>query len=246
MKTVQRYERHSRLGQSWEALPERVRIHLLRCDEQLVAVLRDDPHTRLIWDLLDFAERSPAWHLSARAPDKWVLELRRQWITARMWITEDLKSSSALRTLARESKNGRLRAAFVTPHVSEESSSDQCSVRLLWTCGQGPLSCGHVAVKMRLCPKVDVHKLPLSRREQHGATVILSSQVDPTDLHGTKFFGYSSLRSKMSQETPLWTLDVSGTLLGRRLLFGTGLDKEVHVSHAADTIQLAHLCSPSK
>ena len=44
MKTVQRTERHSRLGQSLEALPERVRMHLLRCDEQLVAVLRDDPH----------------------------------------------------------------------------------------------------------------------------------------------------------------------------------------------------------
>ena len=28
-----------------ETLPERVRQHLLRCDEQLVAVLRDDPHT---------------------------------------------------------------------------------------------------------------------------------------------------------------------------------------------------------
>ena len=45
MKTVQRYERHSWLGQSWENLPERVRQHLLRCDEQLLAVLRDDPLT---------------------------------------------------------------------------------------------------------------------------------------------------------------------------------------------------------
>ena len=39
MITVQRYERYSRLGQSWEALPERVRLHL-------------------IWDLLASFERS--------------------------------------------------------------------------------------------------------------------------------------------------------------------------------------------
>ena len=54
MKTVQRYERHSRLGQSWESLPERVRQHLLDCDEQLVAVLRDDPHA---------AHLGPSWPL---------------------------------------------------------------------------------------------------------------------------------------------------------------------------------------
>ena len=45
MKIVQRYERHSRLGQSRELLPERVRQHLQRGDEQLVAVLRGVPHT---------------------------------------------------------------------------------------------------------------------------------------------------------------------------------------------------------
>ena len=45
MKTVHRYEKHFPLGQSWETLSEGVRQHLLRCDEQLVAVLHDDLHT---------------------------------------------------------------------------------------------------------------------------------------------------------------------------------------------------------
>ena len=48
-------------------------------------------------------------------------ELRKQGITARMWTGGELAEPSACRSLARESKNGRLRSAFVAPHVSEES-----------------------------------------------------------------------------------------------------------------------------
>ena len=38
-----------------------------------------------------------------------------------MWTGNELKEPSAFQSLARECKNGRLRAAFVVPHVSEES-----------------------------------------------------------------------------------------------------------------------------
>ena len=47
MKNVQHYERQSRLGQSWEALPDRARLYLRRT-----------ARTRLIWDLLASVERS--------------------------------------------------------------------------------------------------------------------------------------------------------------------------------------------
>ena len=57
---------------------------------------------------------------------------------------EDVKSSSALRTPARESKNGRLRAAFVAPHLSESlagsAASDLCKVLFLWNVAVPSLS----------------------------------------------------------------------------------------------------------
>ena len=49
--------------------------------------------------------------------------------------------------------------------------------------------------KMRRRPDVDTHKFPSSHRKQHGATVILSSHVDPVDLHGAQFwFNFNSRR----------------------------------------------------
>ena len=47
-------------------------------------------------------------------------ELRKQGVTVRVWTGTELTEPSAFRSLARECKNRRLRAAFVTPHVSEE------------------------------------------------------------------------------------------------------------------------------
>ena len=42
-------------------------------------------------------------------------------------------------------------------------------------------------VQLRNCPGVNVYKFPCSHRRQHGATVILSSRVDPVDLHGAQY-----------------------------------------------------------
>ena len=42
------------------------------------------------------------------------------WWPARMWTGDELTELSDFRSLARECKNGRLRAALVAPHVSQE------------------------------------------------------------------------------------------------------------------------------
>ena len=42
-KTVQEYERHSRLGMIWLNVGTRARRHLLRCDAQLEAVFHGRP-----------------------------------------------------------------------------------------------------------------------------------------------------------------------------------------------------------
>ena len=57
-------------------------------------------------------------------------ELRKHGVTARVWTGDELTEPSAFRSLARECKNGRLRAAFVAPHVSEESMVLQMLERL--------------------------------------------------------------------------------------------------------------------
>ena len=49
------------------------------------------------------------------------LKTRNHGFTARMWTGDELTEPNAFRSLARECKNGRLRAAFMAPHVSEES-----------------------------------------------------------------------------------------------------------------------------
>ena len=70
---------------------------------------------RSIWDLVAFAERP------LRGTRQVCNELRKQEITARMWTGDELTEPSAFRSLARECKNGRLRAAFMAPHLSEDS-----------------------------------------------------------------------------------------------------------------------------
>ena len=187
MKTVQRYERHSLLGQSWAALPERVRLHLLRCDEQLLAGCAT-MHTRLIWDLLAFLE------MSLRGPH-------------RLWHQTGgcgVATAGRCGTHVGEKKAGRLREACGAPHVSEEALKVLRRLRplqgpLLVECGRPFLSRQEV-IRMQLRPEVEPHKLPSSRRRQHGAKVILSSHVDPSDLHGAVFWYSSSSRRCLKRE----------------------------------------------
>ena len=94
-----------------------------------------------------------------------------------MWTGTELTEPSAFRSLARECKNGRLRAAFVAPHVSEESGVFKALERLralkgplLVECGRSFLSWPGIA-KMGSGPGVNVYKFPCSHRRQHGATV---------------------------------------------------------------------------
>ena len=46
---------------------------------------------------------------------------------------------------------------------------------------------GRRSERLVLEEKCQTHKLPSSRGKQHGVTVVLSSQVDPVNLHGTSF-----------------------------------------------------------
>ena len=61
-------------------------------------------------------------------------------------------------------------------------------------CGRPFFSQRDIA-KMRRRPDVDTHKFPSSHRKKHGATVILSSHVDPVDLHKAQFwYSFNSWR----------------------------------------------------
>ena len=69
---------------------------------------------------------------------------------------------SAFRSLARECKNGRLRAAFVAPHVSQESVVFEALERLraskglrLVECGRSFLSWPRMKLSHQLRPFVD-------------------------------------------------------------------------------------------
>ena len=89
----------------------------------------------------------------------------------------------------------------MAPHVSEESMVLKVLERLrflrgplLVECGRSLFSQREIA-KMRRRPDVDTHKFPSSYRRQRGATVILSSHVDPVDLHGAQFwYSFNSRR----------------------------------------------------
>ena len=160
MKTVQQYERHSRLGQSWESLPERVRQHLLRCDEQLVAVLRDDPHTAHL-GAGGHCWKVTSWHSSAQA-----LGRIQRFSIAGTWMKRTVDCERPL-----------------WPHVSEESLVLKVLERLRFLKGPLLVECGWSFFSTRNCedetsPDVDTHKFPSSHRRQHGATEILSSHMD--------------------------------------------------------------------
>ena len=122
-------------------------------------------------------------------------ELRRQGVTAWAWTAEDLMRSSALQSPARESENGSTTSGFCG---STRAVSDICEVLFLSNVA-APFSPRCDLAQMWRCTK-----LPSSRRKQHGATVILSSQVDPVDLHGTKFW-YSSRVEDISRNSVLNT-----------------------------------------
>ena len=88
---------------------------------------------------------------------------------------DELTEPSAFRSLARECKNGRRRAAFVAPHVSEEPMVFERLIHsrgpLLVECGWSFFSQQEIA-KMRRRPEVDTLRFPSTRRRQHGATII--------------------------------------------------------------------------
>ena len=69
--------------------------------------------------------------------------------------------------------------------------------------------------KLRSRPDVNVYKFPPSHRRQQGATVILSSRVDPVDLHGARI--WEQLRQpKVSRKTVCSALETSGSFFGAK------------------------------
>ena len=71
-------------------------------------------------------------------------------------------------------------------------------------CGRSFFSQRDIA-KMRRRPDVDTHKFPSSHRKQLGATVILSSHVDPVDLHVAQFwYSFNSWRCLGKQPARHW------------------------------------------
>ena len=119
-------------------------------------------------------------------------ELRRHGVTARSWTREDLISTSALRTPAREKKMGRLRAAFVAPHVSKESLALQALRRLRHM--QGPLLVDFGRSFLSTIRGGDTQVAIVSSSTER-VTVILSSNVDPSNLRGTDLW-YSFIRRR--------------------------------------------------
>ena len=112
-------------------------------------------------------------------------ELRKQGVTARMWSGTELTDPSAFRSLARERKNSQLRAAFVAPHVSEESVVLRVLERLRFVRGPLLVECGPVfslldqeIAEMRRRPVVDTHKFPSSHRRQPVGDVSVNSLFD--------------------------------------------------------------------
>ena len=177
-------------------------------------------------------------------------ELRKQGVTARTWTVVDLTTTpSALRTLARECKNGRLRAAFVSPHVSEESVALKVirRHRLL----KGPLLSGMWPFLMspdRKLPRCDLAqrwKRTNSLRRTEASTepqLILSSQVDPVDMHGTQFWCSFSSRRCLKKQPAQHSARVARSIGARSCrAFATRNDG---VAHASQWCPYIAICPP--
>ena len=76
---------------------------------------------------------------------------------------------------------------------------------------KGPLlvECGWSFFSTRNCedetsPDVDTHKFPSSHRRHHGATEILSSHIDPVDLHCAQFWYSCRLLDTQYEKWARW------------------------------------------
>ena len=249
VKTVQRFERHSRLGQSWEALPERVGLHLLRCDEQLVALLRTT-RTRVIWNLLASAGRS------LRGTHR----LRRS--TSGCWAAETGSQEHGPKLI-----NKTHCIANTGTWMQERSTAcGFCgSTRVTRVCGFKGASSSQTFERSSSCEVWPFIFLPT--RNYQGAISSGSGNaqiplVAPKTARGHSDFVLTSgpcgfardtilvqfQQSKMSQETTYSTLSASGAFLGARSCgaSATRNDGQAHVSHDANAFQFVHLFLPSE
>ena len=129
--------------------------------------------------------------------------------------------SSALQTLARESKNGRLRAAFLAPHVSEEALALKVLRRLRYLRGPLLVECGPL-----LFLSTGNYQDAISPRCGNAQITIVAPRTarGHSDLvlrGGPCRFARDNVlvqfsRLKTSQETAYLTLSLSGKILGAR------------------------------